>query len=166
MVTPKHENVGNVRVCCRLRPLPTSNQDERKCVRTSDKIVHYQREIFSDEFQYDHVFTEEDDQLTVFDAGARPAVEDIMDGYNSTILAYRQTSSGKTFTMQGDDTDRPADHGIVPRTATIKLSCVEMYMEQVFDLLSPQRGGMKLRIREDARRGLFWVPDRLYHGWI
>lgn len=132
------------------------------------------RETVSHEFKF-HVFTEDDDQLTVFDAVARPAVEvfcdlfvdkvfflylqllfvDIMGGYNSTIITYGQTSSGKTYTMQGDDTDCLEDQGIVPRAAielfksvhianakldfTVQLSYIEIYMELVSDLLNPQR---------------------------
>ena len=38
-------------------------------------------------------------------------------GYNVTILAYGQTSSGKTFTMGTSDNEsiEPEDEGIIPR---------------------------------------------------
>jgi len=35
-----------------------------------------------------------------------PIVQDVMSGYNATIFAYGQTSSGKTFTMEGKE-DKP-----------------------------------------------------------
>ena len=42
----------------------------------------------SHEFQFDHVFTEQDDQLIVFDAVARPAVEGvIMLSYAAVLLS-------------------------------------------------------------------------------
>ncbi len=44
-----------------------------------------------------------------------PVLQNILDGFNGTIMAYGQTSSGKTHTMQGYDmTDKDAK-GIMPR---------------------------------------------------
>jgi len=37
-----------------------------------------------------------------------------LEGFNGTILAYGQTSSGKTHTMQGI-IDNPFEEGIIPR---------------------------------------------------
>ncbi len=38
----------------------------------------------------------------------------VLEGYNGTILAYGQTSSGKTYTMQGNIEDNDYQ-GIIPR---------------------------------------------------
>jgi hypothetical protein len=38
----------------------------------------------------------------------------VLEGYNGTILAYGQTSSGKTYTMQGNIEDNEYQ-GIIPR---------------------------------------------------
>ena len=46
---------------------------------------------------------------------ARDTIEDVLSGYNGTIFAYGQTSSGKTFTMYGDIYDEESK-GIIPRT--------------------------------------------------
>lgn len=46
----------------------------------------------------------------VYDEIAKPIVEAATAGFNGTIFAYGQTSSGKTFTMTGTD-DSP---GIIP----------------------------------------------------
>lgn len=71
-----------------------------------------------------------------------------MDGYNAVIFAYGQTASGKTFTLSGSD----AEPGIIPRamkdvfsfirrTPTreylLRCSYLEIYNEQIFDLLAP-----------------------------
>jgi kinesin family protein 3/17 len=37
----------------------------------------------------------------VYESAARPAVCSVLEGYNATILAYGQTGTGKTFTMEG-----------------------------------------------------------------
>lgn len=94
-----------------------------------------------------------------------------MDGYNATIFAYGQTSSGKTYTMEGASIDDPTLRGIIPRTATeifnnvmaadenmefiVKVSYIEIYMERIRDLLDPYKSKVNLQVREDAQRGIF-----------
>ena len=39
----------------------------------------------------------------------------MLDGYNGTILAYGQTSSGKTHTMFGEDLSNEEERGVIPR---------------------------------------------------
>ncbi|KAJ3159559.1 Kinesin-like protein kif3a [Geranomyces michiganensis] len=53
------------------------------------------------EFAYDAVFAEEDSSATVYDRMVRGLVEQCLAGYNGCVLAYGQTASGKTFTMEG-----------------------------------------------------------------
>ena len=68
-------------------------------------------------------------------------------------MAYGQTSSGKTFTMMGDDMSVDSRRGIIPRMVdtvfekineasqhiefTVKVAYMEIYMEKVRDLLNP-----------------------------
>ena len=53
-------------------------------------------------------------QEDVFKFAAKPIIESVMEGFNGTIFAYGQTSSGKTHTMQGE-LDNPELKGITPR---------------------------------------------------
>uniref|UniRef100_A0A8C7KHT8 Kinesin-like protein n=1 Tax=Oncorhynchus kisutch TaxID=8019 RepID=A0A8C7KHT8_ONCKI len=55
-------------------------------------------------------------QEQVYDACAKQIVKDVLGGYNGTIFAYGQTSSGKTHTMEGKLHD-PQLMGIIPRIA-------------------------------------------------
>ncbi len=92
----------------------------------------------------------------------------VLEGFNGTVLAYGQTASGKTYTMQGE-LDDPVRKGIIPRIVdavfrkiqvanekvefTIKASVVEIYNERVRDLLDPSKDN--LTVREDRLKGIF-----------
>ena len=93
-------------------------------------------------------------------------------GYNCTVFAYGQTGTGKTFTMEGGDKKSGLDwesdptSGIIPRALaqildslreqsdnleySVKISFLELYNEEIFDLLSGIEDTSKLRLYEDA----------------
>ena len=54
-------------------------------------------------FMYDNIFDMDATQEEVFDKVGNPVLSNILDGFHGTIMAYGQTSSGKTHTMQGYD---------------------------------------------------------------
>ncbi|RNA29301.1 chromosome-associated kinesin KIF4A [Brachionus plicatilis] len=92
-----------VKVALRIRPL---NQRERndacsKCLRT---ISNEPRIIIGKDkpFTFDYVFAQNTPQLDVYVASVQPLLDALFKGYNATVLAYGQTSSGKTFTMGSD----------------------------------------------------------------
>ena len=78
------------------------------------------------------------------------SLSDVLCGYNGTIFAYGQTSSGKTHTMEGVIND-PTMQGIIPRIVNdifnhiysmeenlefhIKVSYFEIYLDKCRDLL-------------------------------
>ena len=53
-------------------------------------------------------------QANVYEHAALPIVKDVLAGFNGTMFAYGQTSSGKTHTMEGVLHD-PKLQGIIPR---------------------------------------------------
>lgn len=116
------------------------------------------------EFAADRIFKMDATQEEVFDEMARPLVEEVLKGYNATIFAYGQTGSGKTHGMFGPSRKKN-ELGVIPRTAdhifevlaqdpeiaeaTIKISVLEIYLENVKDLLVlPVHGEQSLKIRE------------------
>ncbi|CAI5721698.1 unnamed protein product [Peronospora effusa] len=167
--------MGNVRVCCRVRPQNAKEltmATAQRCVLTDETTIEVKTNDGNPQkFTFDHVFGEHENQKTVFESVALPVVQDIMDGYNATIFAYGQTSSGKTYTMEGANIDHPELQGIIPRTATeifnnvmnadenmefiVKVSYIEIYMERVRDLLDPYKSKVNLQVREDTQRGIF-----------
>ena len=89
-------------------------------------------------------------------------VAQMLAGYNCTIFAYGQTGTGKTYTMSGDMTDTLGilsdNAGIIPRVlyslfhklqetaeSTVKCSFIELYNEELRDLLSVE-DNQKLKI--------------------
>lgn len=58
----------------------------------------------------DYVFGVSSSNNDVFDNVVRPIVDAAVNGFNGTVFAYGQTSSGKTYTMMGTS-DEP---GIIP----------------------------------------------------
>ena len=100
----------------------------------------------------------------------------VMMGYNCTVFAYGQTGTGKTFTMEGGEQrndpgiswDSDPTSGIIPRSLaqifddlnaqsdtleySVRVSFLELYNEEIFDLLSPQSDTSRLRLYEDATR--------------
>ncbi|KAF9077216.1 kinesin [Rhodocollybia butyracea] len=135
-------------------------------------------------FLFDQVHDPSTTQHTLFTSTALPLVSRFLEGFNCTILAYGQTSSGKTFTMTGIDLDaNPSDPnngmGIIPRAVStiftqakqlkderagswnfsIKGSFIEIYNEDLIDLLSmdDSAGGRReVQIREDKDGHIIW----------
>lgn len=114
---------------------------------------------------YDEQATQED----VYSTCARPAVLSTLQGYNATIIAYGQTGTGKTHTMEGPSQTGP-QCGIIPRAVhdmfaaiendttphsryLVRASYLQIYNEVISDLLRAER--TNLVVREDRRRGVY-----------
>lgn len=64
-------------------------------------------------FTFDKTYDATSTQRQLYDDVAHPIVHSVMCGYNGTVLAYGQTASGKTFTMDGLD-DPPGIQKLQP----------------------------------------------------
>ncbi len=91
---------GNIRVFCRIRPMLSEEikPDESEGGKTSHiKYLDEESFIFSaNRFEFDHIFRPHQCQEEVFQEIA-DSVGTIMEGHTVTVVAYGQTSSGKTF---------------------------------------------------------------------
>uniref|UniRef100_A0A8C9WCM4 Kinesin-like protein n=1 Tax=Scleropages formosus TaxID=113540 RepID=A0A8C9WCM4_SCLFO len=105
----------NIKVLCRFRPL---NQAE--VVRGDKFLPKFQGDdtviIGGKSYVFDRVFPTNTTQEQVYNTCAKQIVKDVLAGYNGTIFAYGQTSSGKTHTMEGKLHDTQ-EMGIIPRIA-------------------------------------------------
>lgn len=135
-------------------------------------------------FTFDQVHSPNTTQHALFTSTAQPLISRFLEGFNCTILAYGQTSSGKTFTMTGIDLDaNPSDPnngvGIIPRAVStifsqakklkderggswnysIKGSFIEVYNEDLIDLLSSDEATgarREVQIREGKDGSIIW----------
>merc|ERR1719422_879109 len=134
---------------------PSGSDDQ--CVSISGKL-----------YMFDKVLKPNVTQTQVYDATAKNIVKDVLCGYNGTIFAYGQTSSGKTHTMEGVIND-PTMQGIIPRIVNdifnhiysmeenlefhIKVSYFEIYMDKIRDFLDPSK--VNLAVHEDKNKSVY-----------
>ncbi|TPP48842.1 Kinesin motor domain family protein [Leishmania donovani] len=64
-------------------------------------------------YTFDRVYAADATQEDVYELSARPAVLSVLEGYNATLMAYGQTGTGKTYTMEGFTNEE--ERGIIPR---------------------------------------------------
>ncbi|XP_061360312.1 kinesin-like protein KIN-12E [Gastrolobium bilobum] len=171
----------NVQVIIRMRPLSNSEislQGYNKCVRQESCQTITWTGHPESRFTFDLVADENVSQEKLFKVAGLPMVENCMGGYNSCMFAYGQTGSGKTHTMLGDIEGGTRRHsvncGMTPRIFehlfsriqkdkearrdekikfTCKCSFLEIYNEQILDLLDPSSNN--LQIREDNKKGVY-----------
>ena len=143
-------------------------------------------------FPFDKVFTEKDNNKLIFNTIIKNLVDNILQGYNSTALAYGVTGAGKTHTMFGDMlnininnnnnnintikinnnnnlNNNNFEEGICMyavdylfskisllnnKVFTIKISYLELYNEQVIDLLTIKPSNEGIMIVEDPNKGV------------
>ena len=187
----------NLRVAIRVRPpLPRETEDgipfrsiaivsqDHKSISLAEYLgaeldeIERQREweekpqLFQlHRFTFDSVFDLDSTQLDVYTQTAKPAVQSVLEGYNSTIFAYGQTGTGKTYTMEGFTyNNKDPERGIIQRTIEdifyfiestsnentkfiIRASYLQIYNENISDLLKPEK--KNLQIREDKKKGIY-----------
>ncbi|XP_019458049.1 PREDICTED: kinesin-like protein KIN-12E [Lupinus angustifolius] len=171
----------NVQVIIRMRPLSNAEisvQGYSKCVRQESCQAITWTGHPESRFTFDVVADENVSQEKLFKVAGLPMVENCMGGYNSCMFAYGQTGSGKTHTMLGDIEGGTRRHsvncGMTPRIFehlfsriqkekevrrdeklkfTCKCSFLEIYNEQILDLLDPSSNN--LQIREDSKKGVY-----------
>ncbi|XP_061672988.1 kinesin-like protein KIF27 isoform X2 [Syngnathoides biaculeatus] len=156
-----------IRVAVRLRPLLPREllHAHRECLRVvpgAPQVVLGSGQLFS----FDHAFGPSASQGEVYESCVRPLTRSLLDGTNATVFCYGQTGSGKTYTLGGNKMD--ADGGIISCLArdvfslldkrrcdgaelTVGVSYLELYKEELRDLLELDTSHKDLQIRDDFR---------------
>ncbi|EAY16829.1 Kinesin motor domain containing protein [Trichomonas vaginalis G3] len=120
-------------------------------------------------FGFDKIFDETSTQSEVFDFVKNIIFQEnggLLDGFNCTVLAYGASGSGKTFSMAGTQENpglmsRSVEHIFqsiklrTGRAAKIRMSYLEIYNENIRDLLNPTDSKNKeLKIVDDPEHGI------------
>jgi kinesin family protein 5 len=163
----------NIKVIARFRPLNKVESElidsgvGSKCAHFVDEKSVAMKPETEKLYTLDRIFNSESKQEEIFEFAGRETITDILDGFNGTIFAYGQTSSGKTHTMFGEMHSEDLK-GIIPRSTQqifdaieaceddvefeIGCSMLEIYRENLFDLLNNRSSDLK--IKEDPRKGI------------
>ncbi|KAH8064693.1 hypothetical protein JL722_1573 [Aureococcus anophagefferens] len=176
---------GAVKVWVRVRPVKAGDDAEDVLDADGSALVLRDPAIpgLVQRFDFDGVLDSRAGatQRRVFDDVGRDVVLSAFRGFNTTLFAYGQTGSGKTHTMVGDD-DRP---GLVPFVATalfalearraaataatatdapylaargerrVDAAYLEIYQDQLRDLLGDDDDAAALKLREHPKRGVY-----------
>ncbi|KAE8728289.1 Detected protein of confused Function [Hibiscus syriacus] len=155
-------------VAVRLRPPISHETSSGTFWRVEDNRISLHKlhgtPISGISYAFDYVFDETCSNGKVYELLTKDVIHAAVDGFNGTAFAYGQTSSGKTFTMNGS----PNNPGIIHRSVNdifqkiqmisdreflIRVSYMEIYNEEINDLFAVQNH--KLQIHESLERGIF-----------
>ena len=170
------KNVYNILVAVRCRPLNKKEKEisTKETIKIiDDKIVKLKdpnsflnpNNIRAKEkiMNFDYAFSPSINQEQIFNSTTKFLIENVINGFNATVFAYGVTGAGKTYTMLGND-ENP---GIMVwtlrelykkikeyknREYLIKLWYVEIYNENIRDLLNNKSENLELR--EDPDEGI------------
>ncbi|CAI0547816.1 unnamed protein product [Linum tenue] len=152
-------------VTVRLRPLNRKEQlakDQVAWECVDDQTIAYkpspqERSAQPASFIFDKVFGPTCITESVYEDGVKNIALSALMGINATIFAYGQTSSGKTYTMRGITEKAVQDiynhiRNTPERDFTIRMSGLEIYNENVRDLLNSE-SGRSLKLLDDPEKG-------------
>ncbi|XP_011878634.1 PREDICTED: uncharacterized protein LOC105567951 [Vollenhovia emeryi] len=179
--------MANIKVAVRIRPVSVrelnltgsavvvraeSNEISLTNLKISSSKVGDSRER-TRRYDFDYCFDSSDPeaknyatQATIYETLGQSIMDAMFSGYNSCLVAYGQSASGKTYTMMGTK----EDPGLIPRLCEgifskieqkseheriyrVTVSYLEIYNERVRDLLKPSTSTSGLRVREHPRLG-------------
>ncbi|XP_039021281.1 kinesin-like protein KIN-14I [Hibiscus syriacus] len=169
---------GSIRVYCRVRPFLSGKSSYLSIVdRIEDGNITISIPSKNGKgcktFTFNKVFGQSATQAEVF-SDMQPLIRSVLDGYNVCIFAYGQTGSGKTYTMVGPKELTEKNQGVNYRALgdlfmlaeqrkdtfryDVSVQMIEIYNEQVRDLLVTDGSNKRLEIRNSSQTGLN-VPD-------
>ncbi|XP_039032305.1 kinesin-like protein KIN-14G [Hibiscus syriacus] len=170
---------GSIRVYCRVRPQFGVQSNVLSCVDHIDDttitvlVPSKNGKEGRKSFTFNKIFGPSATQAEVF-SDTQPLIRSVLDGFNVCIFAYGQTGSGKTHTMSGPTVLTEEGLGVNYRALgdlfeitnqrketisyVISVQMLEIYNEQVKDLLAADGANKRLDIRNSSQNGIN-VPD-------
>ena len=135
------------------------------------ELIDFPNHFLPHPYTFDYIFGMDSTQEQVYEIAAVPSIKSLVEGYNSTIFAYGQTGTGKTYTMEGFTYNYSSPkRGLIPRaiedifkyiennlnsdtTFIIRITYLQIYNESIDDLLKSEK--KHLSIRESQKKGLY-----------
>ncbi|KAL1541249.1 kinesin-like protein KIN-5D isoform X1 [Salvia divinorum] len=172
----------NVQVVARCRPVSEGEIRAKtstiiSCDETKHQVIATQNTGSKQNdkvFAFDKVFGPNSKQIDVYDDVVAPAIAEVLEGYSWTVFAYGQTGTGKTYTMEGEGRKHKAGEfhenaGVIPRAVqhifdvlerdsadySMKVTFLELYNEEITDLLAPDNAKKSLLLMEDGKGAVF-----------
>jgi len=117
-------------------------------------------------YTLDHVYGPETTTKQLYHKSCLDLVHAAMDGYHTSILAYGQTSTGKTHTMAGtskqpgvvplcvNECFKYLQNSTHPREYLLRVSYMEVYKEHIRDLLNSSPAAPPVRLFDSPKDGL------------
>ncbi|KIH67527.1 kinesin motor domain protein [Ancylostoma duodenale] len=156
---------GNIRVFYRIRPQLGDTKESSAVVidEMDNGVVHLahpsgRKSSEGADFVIPMAYTQEQ----IF-SKVSPIITSCIDGYNVCLFAYGHTGSGKTYTMEGPETNpginqraimqlfEAADGRNEDIDYEINVSMMEIYNEKIRDLLGSSHSPLAIRLGEDGR---------------
>lgn len=162
-----NDQESNVQVFVRIRP------PEKQSVHSAFQVSNQRRITVKEKssyrtFVFDKVFVADANQETIFNSVMSPAIEDVLEGYNTTVFAYGPSRTGKTYTILGKkscagEPDQDPESGFIARSLgklfdqldskgceyAIRISFLGIINEELIDLLSSREEESKLKLMDD-----------------
>lgn len=163
---PSNSRIMHMKTFVRLKPsdgLPPGKSKHALWKSDTNKII---TDRGAEAFSFDHVFGEQDSNIDVFEMVIENEWSSLLTGVNMSVFTFGQTSSGKTYTMKGIESDQ----GLVPLALKrffdkldkkkdcvyrLNMSYYEIYNETVNDLLNPSNKNLDVREKD----GFFCIPN-------
>jgi hypothetical protein len=171
---PKPVSVADrepIRVYCRVKPPPHNDASCAEIANGTSILLRAPHPESSaetekaDSFHFTGAFSNNLTQEDVYNTTAQPLVDALFEGRNCLLFSYGPTNSGKTYTIEGDE----SNPGILPRVLDevftrskdieqktagtsifIWATYLEVYNENVYDLLGANADNrIPMKIKEE-----------------
>lgn len=172
---------GTIRVYCRVKPFLSEQSDGQSTVdyvgENGNIMIVNPRKKGKEArkvFTFNKVFGTNVTQQQIY-VDTQPLIRSVLDGFNVCIFAYGQTGSGKTYTMSGPNLTTEDTWGVnyralrdlfqISKTRAdlieyeVGVQMIEIYNEQVRDLLVIDGSNRRLDIRNNSQLNGLNVPD-------
>lgn len=143
-----------VGVYCRVRPISSNDVSSVEIVssktvslRAPEGSVNFKQSAFREiQYTFKRVFEPNCSQREIYEVVAQPLVESLVKGKNGLLFTYGVTSSGKTYTMTGNQENR----GIMPRCLESLFKTIANYQTERFVFRPDRMNGFEILSESDA----------------